>query len=122
MQTIYHRKRGEASLIGPRFAPIYRRKRSQGLALIVVLFAVGLVSIVVLAYFNLALVNRNISFSSAGQARANIVALSALNFIKGDFISEIQAGSIPEVDPNGSGVPIYLPSTNVTMLPYRMTT
>jgi Tfp pilus assembly protein PilX len=101
---------------------LHRRRAENGLALVVVLFAVALVSIVVLAYFNLALMNRTISFSSAGEARANIVALSALNFIKGDFISEIQAGSIAETDPNGSGVPIYLPATNATMLPYRMTT
>jgi hypothetical protein len=99
-----------------------RRSGTNGLALVVVLFAVALVSIVVLAYFNLALLNRNTSFSSAGEARANILALSALNFIKGDFVSEIQAGSTLEVDRNGSGVPIYLPATNATMVPYRMTT
>jgi hypothetical protein len=93
----------------------------SGVALIVVLFAVALVSIVVLAYFSLAMANRNISFSSAGEARANIVALSALDYVKGDLISEIQYGSTLEVDPNGSKVPVYYPSTNTTMVPYRMT-
>lgn len=93
----------------------------SGVALVVVLFAVALVSIVVLVYFNLALVNRNISYSSAGQARANILALSALNYVKGDFIAEIQSGSTQSADPTGANVPIYLPTTNTTMLPYRMT-
>ncbi len=102
-----------------------RSKQSStisGVAIIVVLFAVALVSIVVLAYFNLALLNRNISFSSAGQTRANIIALSALDCIKGDFIAEIQSGSTQEVDPTGANVPIYVPTTNTTMVPYRMTT
>lgn len=99
-----------------------RRKNARGIALVVVLFALALVTIVILAFFNLALLNRNISFSSAGQARANILALSALDYIKGDFIAEIQAGSVNEVDPNGSGIPIYLPTTNAAMVPYRMTT
>ena len=98
-----------------------RRQTRSGLALIVVLFAVALVSIVVLAYFNFALLNRNVSFSSAGNARANIIALSALDYVKGDLISEIQYGSTEDVDPNGSGVPIYYPNTNTTMLPWRMT-
>ena len=102
-----------------------RSKQSStisGVAIIVVLFAVALVSIVVLAYFNLALLNRNISFSSAGQTRANIIALSALDCIKGDFIAEIQAGSTQTNDPMGSNVAIYEPNTNTTMVPYRMTT
>jgi len=94
------------------------RRGEGGLALIVVLFAVALVSIVVLAYFNLAMMNRNISFSSAGEARANIVALSALDYVKGDLISEIQYGSTLNVT---NGVPIYYPITNTTMAPYRMT-
>jgi type II secretory pathway component PulK len=98
-----------------------RRPARSGVALIVVLFAVALVSIVVLAYFNLALMNRNISFSSAGEARANIIALSALDYVKGDLISEIQYGSSNEID-SASSVPIYYPLTNTTMVPYRMTT
>jgi len=96
-------------------------KGRDGVALVVVLFAVALVSVIVLAYFNLALLNRNISYSSAGQARANILALSALDYVKGDFIAEIQSGSTQLADPTGSSVPIYQPTTNSTMLPYRMT-
>ena len=99
-----------------------RKNGADGVALIVVLFAVALVSIIVLAYFNMAMVNRNISYSSAGQARANILALSALDYVKGDFIAEIQNGSTQLPDPTGSSVPIYQPTTNSTMLPYRMTT
>src|SRR5271156_1141683 len=86
------------------------RQPQSGVALIVVLFAVALVSIVVLAYFNLAMMNRSISFSSAGEARANIVALSALDYVKGDLISEMQRGSALEPDPTGSNVMIYYPS------------
>jgi len=96
-------------------------KGRDGVALVVVLFAVALISVIILAYFDLALLNRNISYSSAGQARANILALSALDYVKGDFIAEIQSGSTQLADPTGSSVPIYQPTTNSTMLPYRMT-
>ncbi len=102
------------------FGPVANPRARSGLALIVVLFAVALISIVVLAYFSLAMANRNISFSSAGQARANIIALSALDYVKGDLISEIQYGSTNEIDPNSSVV-VYYPNTNTTMVPYRMT-
>jgi hypothetical protein len=120
---LFQARETSPSRLKPSFSNISKRSSTiSGVALIVVLFAVALVSVVVLAYFNLAMLNRNISFSSAGQARANIVALSALDFIKSDFIAEIQAGSTQEKDPTGANVPIYLPSTNLTMVPFRMAT
>ncbi|MDR0533745.1 MAG: hypothetical protein LBH01_07305 [Verrucomicrobiales bacterium] len=100
---------------------------SRGAALIVALFALLLITIVVLAFFGQANLNRKISFSSASQARANILALTAMDCIKADLIAEIQAGSTVAtlsgtdliLDASGS-FPAYSPRANANMLPYRM--
>lgn len=89
----------------------------RGAALIVALFSLLLITLVVLAFFGQARLNRQISFSSASQARANILALSALDFVKADFIAEIVAGStIATV----SGTGAYEPRAPQNMLPYSM--
>lgn len=89
----------------------------RGAALIVALFSLLLITLVVLAFFGQARLNRQISFSSASQARANILALSALDFVKADFVAEIVAGStIATV----SGTGAYEPRAPQNMLPYSM--
>src|ERR1700733_8221007 len=99
---------------------IRREKNLDASALVITLFAIVIVTVVILAFFLQASLNRRISFSSAGQARANILALSALNFIKGDFVAEIESGSAqPVIDP--SGLPVFEPLSNTNMVPYRMT-
>ena len=98
-----------------------RDKNTEAMALIVVLFILALVTITILAFFSQAMLNRNISFSSAGQARANLVALSGLNYVKNDLLEEIQDGSSQELDSSGANVPIYVPTSNTNMVPYRMT-
>jgi len=85
------------------------------------LFALVMISALIVTFIFMGTLNREISFSSAGQARAGIIAVSALNFIKGDCVAEIQNGSIQQPDPTASGIPIYMPATNVAMAPYRMT-
>src|SRR5882762_9414118 len=93
-----------ASSTIPQIAAAQDRVSSRGAALVVVSFALVLISILILAFFSQAILNRKISFSSASQARANMLALSALNFIQGDLVTEIQKGSTLNSDP--SGIPI----------------
>jgi len=108
--------------------PKRHHQHSRGAALIVALFALLLITIVVLAFFGQANLNRKISFSSASQARANILALTAMDCIKADLIAEIQAGSTTTTlsgtnlvfDSSGS-CPVYTPTNNANMVPYRMT-
>ncbi|MGB8354676.1 MAG: hypothetical protein WCD79_12355 [Chthoniobacteraceae bacterium] len=86
------------------------------------MFALVIVSVAVIAFFVQSSMNRKISFSSAGQARANMLALNALNTIKWDFTAEMATGSLVLSDTNtGSTVVIYSPSSNYNMVPYRMT-
>ncbi|MDR1190353.1 MAG: hypothetical protein LBK60_01640 [Verrucomicrobiales bacterium] len=96
-----------------------RNQHSGGAALVVALFALLLISIVILAFFDQARMNRRISFSSASQARANIIALSAMDFIKADLIEEIKAGST-SVTFGDSGTGAYEPRAARNMLPYDM--
>jgi hypothetical protein len=65
----------------------------RGAALIIVLAAVVLVSILVLTFLSRSVLNRKLSFSSAGQARAEMLSRMALDTVIGDLSNEIVAGS-----------------------------
>jgi len=93
-----------------------RATAGSGAALVIVLSFLVLLSAVVLAYFGQAMIRRQISFSSAGQARADQVAFSALDLIKGDLVAEMHSGSTTETV---AAYPLMIPSDNKTMLPYR---
>ena len=88
------------------------------MALLVVLAILALVSVLVLAFFSQATLNRQTSFASAGQARAEDMAETALQSVVGDLREEIRAGSTNP--PTESGSPLYFPSTNINMLPQRV--
>ncbi len=95
-----------------------------GVALIVTLAALVLLTAVVLAFFSLTLIHRQISFSSSGQNRAEILARTAMDTTIADLVSEMQAGStnLYGTSFGGSttnGVTIYVPFTNFTAVPCR---
>lgn len=91
--------------------------RSRASALVFVLAAVALMSVLVLAFFTHATLSRQTSFSSGGMARANAIALSGMDTIIGDLLSEISAGSSVRTT---NGISIYLPITNLSVAPYRV--
>ncbi len=94
------------------------RPRSQrGSALVIILSAVVLVSILVILFISQATLNRQISFSSAGQYRAETVGVTALDTIVGDLRSEIIAGS---TETTVNGISIYQPTNNFTAVPQRI--
>src|SRR5471030_770087 len=76
-----------------RYAYYRRTGERAGIALILTLAALVLLSALILAFFSTALLHRQISFSSSGQNRADILAKTAMDTIVADFTSEIQAGS-----------------------------
>ena len=108
------------SSLGRRYAYRCRTGEQAGIALIITLAVLVLISALILAFLSTALLHRQISFSSSGQNRANILAKTAMDTILGDFTSEIQAGSTTYTSNN---IPIYIPtnySTNAaTMVPFR---
>ena len=83
----------------------------------IILSAVVLVSILVILFISQATLNRQISFSSAGQYRADSVATTAMDTIVGDLRSEIIAGSTATTV---NGITIYKPLTNFTAVPERV--
>lgn len=95
--------------------PIIRHcdRRRLGSILIVTLFMVVLLTILIVAFLDQSLLHRQISFTSAGQYRAQRISQAAIGFIESDILSEIANGS----DTTGSNG--YRPTTNWTMVPYR---
>jgi hypothetical protein len=87
------------------------------------LAAVVLVSILVLTFLSRSVLNRKLSFSSAGQARAEMLSRMALDTITGDLRNEIVAGSDTDSKYTVNGVTIYQPLTkdsSQSMLPSRI--
>lgn len=86
----------------------------QGVALVLVLAAVVLTCILVLAFFTQAELSKKISFSSAGQIRAENMARLGMSTIIDDLRSEIVAGSSSSTS---NGTTIYSPTNNFTAVP-----
>ena len=93
-----------------------RRHDGAGVALIITLAALVLISALILAFFSAELLQRQISFGSSGQNRAEILAKAAMDTTVGDLESEIQAGSTTY---STNYVPIYIPNNNFVMVPFR---
>lgn len=98
----------------PLFTTRKNRSQPKGVALVVVLAAVVLTCIITLAFFNQSTLNKQISFSSAGQLRAENVARLGIATIVGDLRSEIVAGSTLYTS---NGTTLYLPTTNLNSTP-----
>ncbi len=94
-------------MIDNRPFPFYDRHK-QSSALVITLAILVLVSGLILLFFQQSALNRQISFSSVGQFRAETVAHTALDTIVGDLRSEIAAGSTVSAV---SAYSIYTPST-----------
>lgn len=89
----------------------------NGTALVLILFVVLLLCAMILAYFARAQLQRQISLSSAGQARAELLARTATAIITGELLEEIRAGSTVHTV---NGVPIYLPESNFSAFPQHI--
>ena len=62
---------------------IRRAQRRKGVALIFTLVTIVLLTIIILAFFSRAQLNRQISFTSTNQVRADIFSRSAFDLIPG---------------------------------------
>jgi Tfp pilus assembly protein PilX len=90
----------------------YRAQRSS--ALVITLAAVVLISAIILVFFGQSTLHRQMSYTSAGQYRADLVAHTALDTIVGDLRNEIAAGSTYVI---ANGMTNYVPITNNTVVP-----
>ena len=106
----------------PRF---FRRDShtSRGVALVIILAMVVLVSGLVLAYFSRAISEHQISSSSVNQTRVDLFAQGAYNTIIGDIQQEIAAGSTLYSPPSPTpSVTLYIPTSAATAVPCRVGT
>lgn len=90
------------------------RQRRNGIALLIVLAFVVLLSAIAVALFSRATTDRQISFSSSNQTKAELFARGALALILGDLKQELVAGSTASTV---SGVTIYAPNAAATTIP-----
>jgi len=102
-----------------RGAPFSRQaaRRGDGSALLIVLFFMVLLTALTIAFLSRSMTARSVSSSSAGEARAGLLADSACEIIVGDLRQEIIAGST-NISSNPS-YPVYIPVSNLTMVPFR---
>lgn len=96
---------------------IFRRqasgKQRTGFALVVALTAIVLITVIVLAFFSKALLNRQISYTSTNQIKSDMLARTALDIVVGEVRQEIIDFSKSPTDG------IYEPLTSSNMIPIR---
>ena len=101
----------------PEYSSATRVRGQRSSALVITLAALVLISALLLVFLNQSALNRQISFSSAGQYRADLLAHTALDTITGDLRTEIAAGSTAYTSNN---ISIYIPITNFTVVPCQV--
>ena len=94
-----------------------RTRGRRGVALIIVLAMIVLVTGLVVAFFSRAVTSRQVSNNSAAQAKAAIMAQSAGDSIVADFKWQITLSS--SAVPLTGGSSIYVPNSNTSMVPTR---
>src|SRR5687768_9311325 len=97
-----------------------RRLQERGVALILVLAFVVLLTGLVIAYFSRSMNARALSNNSFNQLKSDQLARSAIDIIVADFKQEIVAGSTSTSVGSGSNQStIYTPSTPANVVPTR---
>lgn len=87
--------------------------RRPGFALVVALAAIVLITIIVLAFFSRAVLNRQVSFSSTNQIKSDMLARTAADIIVGEVRQEIVDYSSAPTDG------YYLPLASTNMVPIK---
>src|SRR5437016_4496190 len=93
-------------------------QQRRGAALIIVLAFVVLLSGIAVAYLSRTSTDRQLAHGTFSEARADVLARSALDLVVSDLKQEIVNGSTVSTDTNGAN-PIYLPTTSANILSMR---
>jgi Tfp pilus assembly protein PilX len=92
------------------FSPFPHRVNDRGVALVLVLAFVVLLTGLIVAFFSQALLDRQISNSSANATRVDLFAQGAVDTITGDLKEEIAAGSVSATpSPSPASGTVYTP-------------
>src|SRR5438309_460587 len=105
-----------------RLAPSLRKR--SGIALVIVLAFLVLLTGLVVAFFSRAVTERQVANSSAHQTKVDLFAEGAVETLIGDLKQEIAAGSnLPAATPNPApNTNLYFPKVAATAVPYRVGT
>lgn len=76
------------------FPPLRHRRSSRGIALVIILAFVVLLTVVAVAFFSRSIAERQLSASSSVQVKTEFLADGAIDTIIGDLKTEIAAGSV----------------------------
>jgi Tfp pilus assembly protein PilX len=97
---------------------------TAGAALILTLACIVILTALVLLFLTHSLLETQVSVASADQTAASLFARGAVDSVIGELKQEIAAGSATPFVPAGSDLrdpnTVFLPTTNQTMVPYRM--
>lgn len=96
------------------YVPSRLRRQCNGVALIIVLAFIVLLTGLVVAFFSRASNERQVSNSSASQTSVELFAQGAVDIIVGDLKQEIAAGSVAPFPTPASNVTIYRPKAPAT--------
>ena len=102
--------------------PLLHPRRNQGVALVLVLCFVVLITGLVVAYFSRTLTTRQLTNTSTSTSQADLLANSAADTIVGDLKQEIVNGSLvamPSPSPSPVGNPVYVPRQAADAVPQR---
>jgi hypothetical protein len=97
----------------------FKNTRRRGMALIITLIALVLMTVLVLAFFTRAQINRRVSFSSTSMLKANILGRSALEIVVGEIRDEITSGS-SSYGGSASYPKVYIPTSGTDSLPRQL--
>jgi len=98
-----------------------KTKSRSGIALVIALGMVVLVTGLVVAFLSSASLERQVSVNSTAQARVDLLAKGALAMTVGDLRQEITAGStVTNMTAGSTNVTLYLPMTNTVIVPARV--
>lgn len=97
----------------PLFFRCCAPSRERGVALVLILVFIVLLTVLVLAYFSYSGLQRQISQANVNQAAVDVFARGAVNTLIGDLRQEIRAGST-NLSTNAASYSVYFPRTAVT--------
>ena len=100
----------------------YLAATRDGVALVIILGFLVLLSGLTLAFFSRAILERQVSNSSAAQNKADLLARSAAEVIVGDLKTEMVLGSVAKPPQFADGSYLYTPQSNQYMEPLRFGT
>ena len=105
--------------VGTRILPFLapRPRREKGVAIVLVLACIVILTGLVFAFFSRAITERQVASTSMDQSSADILARSAMDIIVGDLKQEIVDGSSPSPTEYKLYVPKSVPKSNAYVLP-----